>query len=212
MFRARSEGSEAWFATAEELGPPPSHEAVQSNRMNPPGIPIFYAADQPETALLETAIAPGQFAVGEFKTLRDATLLDLTDIPLPSLFEPSTVNTKFLRHRALIFLRYIAAEISRPIERDKYVHIEYVPTQVVAEYLHSQPIMEPVKVDGIKYSSSARWCGTSYALFVTQDNLRESSRVALFQEIWLRLVDVSHRSVKLTVDDQPVRRPRTNLF
>ena len=35
----------------------------------------------------------------------------------------------------LVFLHHVAEDISCPIARDDRVHIEYVPTQVVTEYL-----------------------------------------------------------------------------
>ena len=65
LLRARYEGPEVQFATAQELGPPPQDKATQANRMNPPGIPMFYACDDERTALQETAKKeqPGKFAV-----------------------------------------------------------------------------------------------------------------------------------------------------
>ena len=88
LFRARFQKPDAKFTTAQELGPPASEFAVQSNRMNPPGTPMFYGCDGPGTAVRETANREGQFATGCFETRRPAIILDLTDIPsVPNLFQ-----------------------------------------------------------------------------------------------------------------------------
>ena len=70
LFRARWEGTSSYYRTATELGPPPPDKAVQSTRMSPAGIPMFYAGDEVDTALKETASEPGRFAVGRFETTR----------------------------------------------------------------------------------------------------------------------------------------------
>ena len=51
LFRVRLQKAGNELTTAQDLGPPPKELAKQSNRMSPPGIPMFYACDDPETAL-----------------------------------------------------------------------------------------------------------------------------------------------------------------
>ena len=200
LFRARWEGSATRFETDLELGPPPPEKAMQSNRMSPPGIVMFYACDDKETALLETAVRPGQFAVGCFVTLRSCTILDLTNIPpIPSIFESVSETTEFIPRDALTFLHYIAEEISRPIERDDRLHIEYVPTQIVTEYIRSQLTWEGKRIDGVKYWSAANPGHASYVLFATQKNLCSADAKVSLGDGWLQLVDVSHESVALKV-------------
>ena len=139
LFRARGECGNRQLATAEEMGPPPSEAATQANRMSPTGISMFYGCDDELTALKETASEQGSFAIGRFETLREATLLDLTAIPpVPSLFETTPENVVVPRRRMLRFLHHVAREISRPIERDDKVHVEYVPTQIVTEFIRDQ--------------------------------------------------------------------------
>ena len=46
--------------------------------MSAPGIVMFYACDEINTALLEVAQGPGSFAVGRWRTLMPAIVLDLT--------------------------------------------------------------------------------------------------------------------------------------
>ena len=88
LYRARHQESGEYLTSAQDFGPPPLAYANQSNRMSPPGIAMFYASDDPETALRETANAPATFAIGTFEARREALMLDLTLIPdVPSLFE-----------------------------------------------------------------------------------------------------------------------------
>ena len=155
LFRARKECGYRQLVTAEEMGPPPSEAATQANRMSPVGISMSYGCDDELPALKETPSEQGSFAIGRFETLREATLLDLTAIPpVPSLFETTPENVVVPRRRILRFLHHVAREISRPIERDDKVHVEYVPTQVVTEFIRDQVAWENSRVDGIKYCSS----------------------------------------------------------
>jgi len=130
LYRARRQTKEPPFTTAGTLGPPPA--ATQTNRMSPPGIVMTYVADDPETALAETANKVGNYALGEFVTERDALILDLTRIPpAPTMFAELPDSLEYDPRPRLVFLHRISREISRPIARDDRQHIEYVPTQVV---------------------------------------------------------------------------------
>ena len=194
LFRARFQGCGVQLETAQDLGPPPEERATQSNRMSPPGIPMFYAGENKETALRETANASGSFVVGCFETRRPAVLLDLTKVPpIPSLFQEMPEHLEYRPREVLGFLNHIIREMSKPIERDDRVHIEYVPTQVVTEYIRSKLIHERTRIDGIKYPSAAHPGHSSYVLFATQDNLlpnppnADSLWYPMDEDRWLKL-------------------------
>jgi RES domain len=122
------------------------------------------------TALNETADESGKYAVGQFRTMRDIKILDLAQLPpIPSLFAEILDSLPYDPHEALRFLHRLADDISRPIARDDGVHIEYVPTQVVTEFLRTT--MPEVKLDGIRYRSSRRDGGTSLVLFADRRNV-----------------------------------------
>ena len=204
LYRARWEQDGTKLETPQELGPPPENSAVQANRMSPPGVVMFYACDDIETALLEAAQTPGTFAVGCWKLLRPAVVLDLTDIPaVPDLFEydpKDPEGSKHLLRRQLTFLRHIAEQMAQPVARDDRVHVDYVPTQVVTEFLRSRASWQGSPIDGIKYSSSVHPGHASYVLFATQDHIVTGPFDGqLEDQPWLELVDVSHHSVKLAV-------------
>ncbi len=51
---------------------------------------------------------------------------------------------------AMMTAPFSTGEMSRRIERDDRVHIEYVPTQVVTEFIRAKVIWGESKVDGIR--------------------------------------------------------------
>ena len=194
LMRSRCEDDGECHETAEQIGPPPLGKANQANRMSPAGIPMFYGAGDEDTALMETASEPGHFAIGEFETLRQAVLLDLTDIPdVPSLFEPVPDAAEVLPRRALRFLHHVVGELSRRIKRGAGDHVEYVPTQVVTEFIRMRVKWGESGIDGIRYASSVNPCHVSYVLFADQSNVVGTAASSLVEDRWLKLVDVPHK-------------------
>jgi hypothetical protein len=92
----------------------------------------------------------------------------------------------------------VSDEISRPIARDAHRHIEYVPTQVVTEYVSAR--YEDRPVEGIRYRSSKNPKGTALVLFADDRNLvldhsEMTTNEHLWRDRWLRLVAVRRRRV-----------------
>lgn len=198
LFRARFQEPGTKLTTTQELGPPPKRFAIQSNRMSPPGIPMFYGCDDPSTCLRETANELGRFAIGCFETRRPARILDLTRIPaIPSIFEAIPDSLEFRPREVLGFLNHIADEISRPIQRDNRIHINYIPTQVVTEYVRTRLTRGGARIDGIKYESAVHPGNASYVIFATQDNLLPIPEGPWVQEAdrWLELTLTSENDV-----------------
>jgi hypothetical protein len=116
---------------AAELGAPP-RERTRAGRMNVEYIPAFYAAFSRDTAVAE--IRPGigeQVGIGEFTLQRELKTFDFTD-----------ADTRY------DFIDQMEGEISKPIlafDRQR----EYIPTQIVAEYLR-----EYFGCDAVIYRSS----------------------------------------------------------
>jgi hypothetical protein len=172
IFRARRQLREEKFRTAGELGPPPERYATQSNRMSPPGVVMTYASEDLATALAETASKPGTFAVGEFVIDRDLLILDLTKLPqAPTPFTELPDSLEYDPRPRLTFLNAVNHDISKPIARDDRVHVEYVPTQVVTEYVRTVVRLKGQCVDGIRYDSSRKRGSTALVLFANRDNL-----------------------------------------
>ncbi len=188
LIRARPQHGRRW-TTPAELGPPPDEEAIQSNRMSPPGISLFYAADDEATALDEMQ-NPGTYAVAEFEVLRPAAVVDLTRVPpVPSFFDLDARPSR----SSLVFLSRCADEISRPIPRDDRIHLEYIPTQVVTEYFRRE-FREP-QLLGVRYASSVRAGGVNTALFGGATSVVDGQPGFPLEaeRRWLRLVRVWER-------------------
>lgn len=192
FYRARPQPDGESYTTARDLGPLPRESAVQSNRMSPPGVVMTYVAENRETALAETASDPGNFAVGQFTNDRDLLILDLANLPeIPTAFAEIWDSMEFDPRQPLNFLAAISFEISRPIARDNRVHVEYVPTQVVTEYVRTAIRIDGRKVDGIRYSSSRHDTATAMVLFADQNNViyegDERPEYYRTDDRWLRL-------------------------
>ena len=205
LYRTRRQKPGERLRTPGELGPPPREKATAANRMSPPGIVMFYGSDEPETALREVAKAPECeaecYVVGEFRTLREMRILDLTGIPLiPSVFEPIPDTLEYAPRMPLIFLNYFAAELSMPIAGNRCVHVEYVPPQVVTEFVRTEFRHEGMPLDGIRYRSARHEGGGSLVLFASQDNLavpKDAGMRSVFTgtERWIELVGWEEREV-----------------
>jgi len=169
IFRTRIHDKSIHPSHATEIGTVPLECAKYSNRMSPAGIPMFYGALDPQTALEETAddsdIGVGKIAsIGTFSVIRQMEVLDLTKLhEIPSIFD---TNRGYLRS-SLIFLRNFEEEISKPINKDGAEHIEYVPTQVLTEYIrHLYRDQSGNSLDGILYPSSKHKGGVCCVLFI----------------------------------------------
>lgn len=167
------------------LGAPPK-ECAQTDRMSACGIAAFYASDKFETSLQEVqkenSESKNVVAVGQFKNLKDLKYLDLTainEIEIPSVFDLE----KYDKREAIFFLKGLNKELTRPIEE---LHsIEYVPTQIFAEYFK---LVE--KLDGIKYTSSKDNKGNCYILFFNNKQCTEDDKNQWYKEkCELKLVD-----------------------
>ena len=187
LYRARVRENGEIFDTAAALGPPPANKALQSNRMNPPGIPMFYGADSEELAQSETR--GKAVSIGKFETTRETLILDLADLPeVPGFFS----EAHRLERYALSFLNQFAEIIILPVDRDDRTHLDYIPTQVFTEFLRDYEFGGG-KIDGIRYRSALGEAGTNTVLFATPDNVVDGSADPQWgtpPERWLRLVDV----------------------
>lgn len=133
VFRIRRcKQADVWLPDATTMGPPPSPSA---GRMNPAGIPYLYTSFDAETALHEVGAhkrTTDRIYVACFTLTNSIQVVDLTKLPLPpSIFE---VGKKQDREKWL-FAQGFADEISTPVTKNGQEHIEYVPSQVVCEYL-----------------------------------------------------------------------------
>lgn len=201
LYRARFQPIGKGYRTAGELGPPPAEFATQTNRMSPPGIVMTYVSEDRATALAETVSGRGTYAIGEFLTERPALILDLSNLPsTPSIFAEIPDSYPYNPRPRIGFLQNVSREISRSIARDDRVHVEYVPTQVVTEYVRAVLTIDGRNVDGIRFQSSRNRKKTAMVLFANRDNLvlekgEQGEWYALNRDRWLRLDKASSKRV-----------------
>ena len=166
VYRARvRRRGQAWQPTAKEMGAPPK-EVASAGRMNPAGIPYLYTAFERSTARLEAGITgrtSHTFFIATFLLSAPLQVIDLTLLPaVPSLFD---LANKEAREQAL-FIRAFVDAISVPVTKDGSEHIDYVPTQVICEYLAQ--IFEPTpgtRLGGLIYPSTLQAGGKNLVVF-----------------------------------------------
>jgi hypothetical protein len=96
--------------------------------------------------------------------------------------------------KGLIFIRALTREIARPVDRTDRIHVEYTPSQVVAEFIRDAKI-HGSPVDGICHPSTLGERGRNLVLFVTQDDLIEPDGTPVSQQEfvpptpWIRLIE-----------------------
>lgn len=203
LYRARtvdwdSFGSAELPASAAELGPAPADRAA-ANRMSPAGIPMFYGAEDEATALNEVAaFSIAQHAVvGEFYPTRPLRMLDLRAAArFASPFDEQHLGLRIL----LLFLEEFQQAISRPIVPDGRQHIDYVPTQVVAEFFRRA--VDP-PLDGIVFASAHNG-HSNCVVFATSENVSDPGQTEVEPTADPRLFFADPPEILLTLDPTTV--------
>lgn len=168
IFRCRVRGAyDDWTLDETQLGAPPSALA-SAGRMNPAGISYFYGAFEVGTAVAEVGQRPpSTLCIGAFRASRPLVVVDLTKMTsLPSVFDGEQRNAR----EAILFLNEFTRQISQPVQKNGMEHIEYVPSQVVCEYLAQvfQVDNNGGRLDGIIYPSTIKPGFTNIVVFPTE--------------------------------------------
>lgn len=135
-------------STEKELGPPPVGK-IAAGRFNPPNIRVFYGALDKKTACyeikpyLKQTIAIASFIVKRPKKIFDAT--------------------KNVKHDISTFIKDANDHFKKPLRPNDNA-VDYVPTQILADYLQNK-----YGIDGIIYSSSLQNSGRNIVLFRKKD-------------------------------------------
>jgi hypothetical protein len=169
FYRVRWDSEGKTYDSPADLGPPPEKFAGQS-RMSAAGIPMMYMAANEDTALAETRDSQGGAAsFATFRIIEPVRVLEMVNIPgVPSILAAGGQR----RRDNLKFLFEFKMDISRSIERDKKIHYEYSPTQVVTEYFRRAFQTSDGKVvEGVAYPSS-RGDGDNVVLFFDRTNVK----------------------------------------
>jgi hypothetical protein len=209
LYRIRVHGAKERLLNAKALGVPPGTKAA-ANRMSPAGIPMFYAAEDAVTAELETW--DGRRSVwattGEFTIVHPLLVVDFTNLPaIPGFFSGCTRNAR----AAIRFLHHFVNDMEKPIERDGREHTDYVPTQVIAEYLlkshqvtlASVPHGAPMKISGIRFRSSKSGATINVALALDASEVEDAPGSAKGMVV---LKSTSRRKLSIGTTSRPAKR------
>lgn len=181
------------FNGIKELGPPPVQSAICPNRMSPAGISFFYASSDCDTAVAETWDGHGDAhcSVATFTTLCDCRIVSLIDLPeVPSLVQKERMQEK----EELLFLWAFTKDMSTPIKKSDRAHIDYTPTQVVAEYIrHIVRGEAGDAMQGIEYWSSKTRKRTFVFFWGHPDDVYKNKETI---GKWCELKDVQHWILK----------------
>lgn len=163
VFRARivseSEIKEILADPVGRMGAAPQRIG-HANRMNPSGVTAFYGSFDLPTCLSELRPKVGDTVIAaQFQIRRPLCVLDTTRFMEP----PRELNLFARDHIRRIsqwrFMQTFMTTIARPISPDDE-HLDYVPTQAVAEYLNSEHLVHMGRarchIDAIIYTSAQR--------------------------------------------------------
>lgn len=182
---------EAMAAPDKLMGAPPSALA-KGLRMNAPGSPIFYGAENKNTVLSELRPTIDSWVlVCGFRPISTLRILDLGALkfaeehsPRPtSYYDPSAV--KRLQH--LRFLTFLSNRLTRPVAPHRE-DVDYRPTQMIANYIENI-----LGYDGLKWESAQNSGGHNIGLFA------RSARIAPCHKISEKLS--SHNIVEFYDED-----------
>ena len=151
---------------AKEITAPPTANAIYPNRMSPAGIAMFYGAMKKKTALIEVVDTEDKkrkyVTSAIFRNKEKLNLIDFTKLPQLNPFNPKQLKDYYL----LSFLNEFVEDLSKPIQHDNKIHIEYVPTQILTEFFRYIHPNHKIRVDGIIYPSSKDWNAKAVVLFM----------------------------------------------
>lgn len=155
--------------TARDLYAPPDQCATYANRFSPAGISMFYGAYDKATAMAEIgklSDADHRYVVAQFRLRVDMDILDWRSARFPAgNFDVDSLN----RYPLAQFFRLMVADMAQPVTKDGREHVDYVPTQVVSEFVRSQIRRNRRPCQGMVYASVAHPGGANAVLFLDHD-------------------------------------------
>lgn len=161
LYRSRIFDEKPKILNFDDLTSAPMEYAKQ-NRMSPAGISMFYSSLEAKTNHAELGSTEGAIVTGRFTLRKDVRILDLTNLPSLSYWGKGNIGE-------MEFLHDFSKEVSRPIDQDDKIHIEYIPTQAFTEYIKYRfKDHDGSSLDGIMFNSSKPNAGKNVVLFCNQ--------------------------------------------
>ena len=200
LWRAHTHEEHAIEHSAARLGTAPREFALKANRMSPAGIPMFYGSTDAGTAIREVACKSDDAYVtwGQFELTASLAVADFTRLPAePSMFDPELGSVR----RQILFLNMFVNQLSDRAQ-PQHKQIDYVPTQIVTEYLlriHGGGN----RSRGLTYQSSLT-AETCMALDVRDDHCLDPTGAPPDASVHLKLVADSVECRSITEADRSI--------
>lgn len=100
--------------------------------------------------------------------------------------------------------------LTQPIKKDKKEDIiNYIPTQVIAEYIRYVLVYKDNKIDGLIYNSSIPGCSNCYALFVDNQHCIDLGETQDSDELYLILTAQDHGAISDIISVEELRTANT---
>lgn len=193
-WRARVDGGCEKFSSAKDIGTPPAADA-RDNRMSPKGIGAFYGASTLDGAVAEVAgyaDPAAMLSVGRFELVEPIRVVDLREsIRVPSLFDPEMRELR----APIAFLRSFIEDIRTPSPPTDRQDLDYIPTQVITEYLRYELPARLGPIEGVVWRSSKDRTVDVCALFVANDEFEDLGSRTADARVVLDPSTVIHRTV-----------------
>jgi len=183
IYRARNEK----YLSDDELCSPEPQQSIYSNRFSPAGISMFYGSADEDTCLAEIGTT-SDYSIGKWETQRDILIFDLTykfKIDCGKYFYtkfPSIFDTKRIKYyHDYKFILDFASDISQPIVKNRDENIDYVPTQIVTEYLK----LHKSNLKGICYYSAIN-NKKNYCLFIDKSLCKTGTILKMVNSFYIK--------------------------
>lgn len=104
---------------------------------------------------------------------------------MPGFFSEASRDERL----GLSFFHRLAAEIAKPVEQSNRVNVDYIPTQILIEFLRDYPFRGGA-LDGVRYGSAINKGGVNVVLFTDSSGVIDGGR-QVGDGSWLALMEVS---------------------
>jgi DNA-directed RNA polymerase subunit N (RpoN/RPB10) len=171
LYRTRQHKWKDEIQRVDQMASLPNFLNKTAGRMNAAGISLFYCSQNRQLTIDEVVgkrrSSKPYYTTSIFYNKEQLRLVDLTKLPdIPSVFDSQ--NNRF--RDIIFFLKTFMTEISQPVKVKDSI-LEYLPTQVITEYLRYNT---ELNVQGIIYWSSKSVKEKNIVLFFDHEDSLEN--------------------------------------
>lgn len=146
----------------------PEPKIATAGRANTYGIPHLYLTDSPETTMYELrAVTGDQLTIAQFEVKEDIDIIDFTKHEDLFSMYMGDYDSLLQAVQRWALLKEVSYDMSKPVRRYDNSNIDYLPTQLVSEYVRVVKGM-----GGIVFQSSRKGDGRKNIVLFDKDKAR----------------------------------------